>query len=217
MSTPISPRLFKGGILSLDPDTGIPLGVIILQYNPETLTRRLQPQSIDEQPDRSEILRLKGPPIETITLTAEIDATDQLEFPSQNPITMQFGIQPQLSALEMLVYPSSVDLIINEALTLLGTVEILPMESALTVFVWNTTRVTPVRITSLDITEEAFDTSLNPTRAKVALSMRVLNVNDTGFLNPAGALYMIYQIEKEALAIANTLQTLGTLAGGASP
>ena len=215
--SPISPRLLKGGILMLDPDTGIPLGSVILQYNPESLTRKLQPQSVGDQADRSEILRLKGPAIETITVSAEIDATDQLEFPDQNPATMAFGIQPQLSALEMLVNPSSVSLIANEALTLLGTVEILPMEQALTVFVWNPSRITPVRLTSIDITEEAFDPMLNPTRAKVSLSMRVLNVNDTGFLNPAGALYMVYQIEKEALALANSIQTIGTLASGGTP
>jgi hypothetical protein len=97
-------------------------------------------------------------------------------------------------------------------LTLLGTIEILPMQAPLAVFVWNPLRITPVRITGIDITEEAFDTNLNPIRAKVTLDMRVLNVNDTGFLNPAGALYMIYQIEKEALAIANAIQSVGTLA-----
>lgn len=214
MSSPISPRLMKGGIVTLDPDTGIPLGTIALQYNPDTLTRKLQPQAVSEQPDRSEILRLKGPPIETISVAAEIDATDQLA--ASDTVALTLGIQPQLAALEMLVYPTSVDLIVNEALTLLGTIEILPMQSPLAVFVWNAKRITPVRITSLDITEEAFDTNLNPIRAKVSLEMRVLNVNDTGFLNPAGALYMIYQIEKEALAIANAIQAAGSLAASVS-
>ncbi|HEU0217805.1 MAG TPA: hypothetical protein VFQ90_14200 [Stellaceae bacterium] len=216
MPAPISPRVMRGGIVLLDPNTGIPRGFIVLQYNPDTLTRRLQPQGVGDQPDRSEILRLKGPPIETISVAAEIDATDQLAAPAENPLAVTLGIQPQLSALELLVYPSSIDLILNEALTLLGTIEILPMESPLAVFVWNPTRITPVRITSLDITEEAFDTNLNPIRAKVSLEMRVLNVNDTGFLNPAGALYMVYQIEKEALALANAIQSVGTLAASVS-
>jgi len=212
MSTTISPRVMRGGIVSLDPDTGIPRGVVVLQYNPDTLTRRLQPQSVGDTPDRSEIMRLKGPPIETISVTAEIDATDQLA--RSDPMALSVGIQPQLAALETLVYPSSVDLIVNEALTLLGTIEIVPMESPLAVFVWNATRITPVRINSISITEEAFDANLNPIRAKVALEMRVLNVNDTGFLNPAGALYMVYQIEKEALALAAAIQSAGSLVGG---
>jgi hypothetical protein len=214
MTTPISPRLLKGGIVTLDPNTGIPRGLISLQYNPDTLTRKLQPQAVADQPDRTEILRLKGPPIETISVIAEIDATDQLA--ASDPIALDLGIQPQLSALELLVYPSSIDLILNEALTLLGTIEILPMEQPLAVFVWNATRITPVRITSIDITEEAFDTNLNPIRAKVTLDMRVLNVNDTGFLNPAGVLYMVYQVQKEALALVNLVQTATNLSGTVS-
>ena len=193
----VSPLLHKGAILTLDPTTGIPLGKIMLQYNPDTLTRSLKPQSVGEEPDRSEILRLKGPPVETIKCEVEIDATDQLA--ASDSTTLSLGIQPQLSALELLVYPSSAVLIVNEILSFLGTVEILPMESTLTVFVWNRNRITPVRITDLQITEEAFDPSLNPIRAKVSLDMRVLNVNDVGFLTPAGALYMIYQITKEGM------------------
>lgn len=194
----VSPRLRKGAILSLDPNTGIPLGTIMLQYNPDSITRSLKPQSVGDEPDRTEILRLKGPPIETIRCTIEIDATDQLA--NSDPTALSSGIQPQLSALELLVYPSSTTLIINEVLSLIGTIEILPMESALTVFVWSSSRITPVRINGVEITEEAFDPQLNPIRAKVALDMRVLSVNDVGFLTPAGALYMVYQLSKEALA-----------------
>jgi hypothetical protein len=172
--------------------------VITFQYNPDEVTRSLKPQPVSEEPDRTEIFRLKGPPIETIRCTVEIDATDQLA--ASEPTALNYGIQPQLAALELLVYPASTVLIANEVLSYLGTIEILPMESALTVFVWSKTRVTPVLITDLDITEEAFDTQLNPIRAKVALGMRVLNVNDVGFITPAGALYMVYQVEKEALA-----------------
>jgi len=195
----ISPRLQKGVILSLDATTGIPLSTISLQYNPDSITRTLKPQTVGEQPDRAEVLRLTGPPIETIKCTVEIDATDNLA--AGNQVATHFGIQPQLSALELLVYPSMTELIANEALTLLGTIEILPAESTLTVFVWSTSRITPVRITDIEITEEAFDPKLNPIRAKVSLGMRVLNVNDVGFLNPAGALYLVYQAQKEALAL----------------
>jgi hypothetical protein len=194
----ISPLLQKGALLTFDANTGIPIGRIMLQYNPETLTRTLKPQTVGDEPDRTEILRLKGPPIETIKCDVEIDATDQLA--DSDATTLAFGIQPQLALLELLIYPSSATLIANEALSLLGTIEILPMETALTVFAWSKSRITPVRITDLSITEEAFDPELNPIRAKVSLGMRVLSVNDVGFLTPAGALYMIYQTTKESLA-----------------
>ncbi|WP_266168814.1 hypothetical protein [Dyella subtropica] len=194
----LSPRLSKGAILMLDPTLGIPLGSIMLQYNPDSITRTLKPQSAGEQADRSEIFRLKGPPIETIKCDIEIDATDQLA--SADPTAVSLGIQPQLSVLEMLLCPSSGVLIANEILSLVGTIEILPMESALTVFVWSNQRITPVRITDMSITEEAFDPQLNPIRAKVSLGLRVLSVSDVGFLTPAGALYLVYQTSKEAMA-----------------
>ena len=67
-------------------------------------------------------------------------------------------------------------------------------------FVWGSQRVVPVRITDFSITEEAFDARLNPLRAKVSLSMRVLSVDDLGFDHKGGALYLIYQQAKERLA-----------------
>jgi len=194
----ISPRLQKGAILLLEPNTGIPLGRIDLQYNPETITRSLKPQTPGEEPDRSELLRLKGPPVETISVTVELDATDKLE--AGDATAMSLGLQPQMALLETLVYPSSMELIANEALSFMGTIEIIPMNSPLTLMAWGNHRVTPVRITSFEITEEAFDPQLNPIRAKIALSLRVLSVSDAGFLSPAGTAYMAYQMQKEALA-----------------
>ena len=77
---PNSPRLLKGGIVLIDPDTSAVQRIIVLQYNPDTLTRTLQVKGVGaEGGDRSEALRLKGPPVETIKLEAEIDATDQLK------------------------------------------------------------------------------------------------------------------------------------------
>ena len=77
-SFPNSPRLLKGGIVLIDPDTSAVRRIIVLQYNPDTLSRTLQPQAVKESDDRSEAMRLTGPPVETIKLDAEIDATDQL-------------------------------------------------------------------------------------------------------------------------------------------
>jgi hypothetical protein len=194
----VSPLIMKGAILVLDPNTGIQLNTINLQYNPENLRRSLQPQSVGDLPDRTEPLRLRGPAIEQIHCDVEIDATDLLAI--QDPTTMAYGISPQLSTLELLVYPKSALLIANEILSLVGTIEILPVSSNLTLFAWGPNRVTPVRLTGIEITEEAFDPHLNPIRAKVSLSMRVLNINDVGFLTPAGGLYMAYQIGKESIA-----------------
>jgi Contractile injection system tube protein len=209
-SFPGSPQLIKGGIVLLNPDTGQPVQKIALQYNPDTLTRSLQAQGIGPEPgDRLEALRLKAPPIETIKLEAEIDATDQME--KADPTTAQLGIYPQLAALESLVYPSSQQLLANDSQAQMGTLEIAPMEAPLSLFIWSQLRVLPVRITDFSITEEAFDPNLNPIRAKVSLGMRVLTVNDLGFAHKGGNLFMTYLQLKEHLVARSPQASLGAL------
>jgi hypothetical protein len=197
---PNSPRLLKGGIVLIDPDSGVVQRIIALQYNPDTLSRTLQIKALSEGGDRSDALRLTGPPVETIKLDAEIDATDQLEFPDQNPAAAQLGIHPQLAALETIVYPTSGQLQSNNSLAQSGTLEIVPMQSPLTLFVWSKNRVLPVRLTDLSVTEEAFDPALNPIRAKVSLGLRVLSVNDLDFAHRGNSLFMAYLQQKERLA-----------------
>jgi hypothetical protein len=198
---PGSPRIVKGGIVLVHPHSGAVQRVIVLQYNPDTLTRTLQAEAVGgEAGDRLEALRLKGAPVETIKLEAELDVTDQLEFPEQNPNAVQLGLHPQLAALETIVYPSSSDVQTNLDLAAFGTIEIAPTEAPLPLFVWSKNRVVPVRLTEFSITEEAFDTSLNPIRAKVSLGMRVLNVNDLGVGEKGTSIFMTYHRQKERLA-----------------
>jgi hypothetical protein len=207
---PGSPQLLKGGIVLLNPDTGQPVQIIVLQYNPDTLTRTLQVQGIGPEPgDRLEALRLKGPPLETIKMDAEIDATDQME--KADPTTAQFGIYPQLASLETIVYPSSQQLQANDSQSQMGTLEIAPMEAPLALFIWSQVRVLPVRVTDFSITEEAFDPNLNPIRAKVSLGMRVLTVTDLGFAHKGGNLFMTYLQQKEQLVSMSPKGTLGAL------
>jgi hypothetical protein len=218
MSTSFSPRLLKGGIVLIKPDSGKVLRVIALQYNPDTLTRTLQPQGISgESNNRAEATRLKGPPIETIKLDAEIDATDQLEFPDRNPNAVKVGVADQLAALETMIYPSTADLVANNSLQASGTLEIAPMEAPLPLFVWSRNRVVPVRITDFSITEEAFDPALNPVRAKVSLGLRVLSVDDLGFDHRGGNIFLVYQRNKEALAAMAPNNPLSALGLGGIP
>lgn len=209
---PGSPRLIKGGIVLIDPNTSAVLRLIALQYNPDTLSRTLQVQAVGGEGDRLEALRLKGPPNESIKLDAEIDATDQLEFPDQNRTATQLGIYPQLAALETLVYPGSAQLQASNRLAQSGTLEISPAETPLTLFIWSKSRILPVRLTEFSITEEAFDAGLNPIRAKVSLGMRVLSVNDLGFSHKGGNLFMAYLQNKEQLASLSQGASLSALA-----
>jgi Contractile injection system tube protein len=195
---PGSPRLLKGAIVGLDPFNPL-ASVIVFQYNPDTLTRTLTAQTVGGNADRGEALRLKGPPEEKISLEVEIDATDHLE--RARPSATSLGVHPILASLEMLLYPKSDLVIANELLAnTLGMIEVIPPEAPLTLLVWGLKRVVPVRLTQFTITEEAFDPSLNPIRAKVRLDLRVLNYNDLGLLSVGGALFMAHQVVKENMA-----------------
>jgi len=206
----ISPKLLKGGIVLVNADSGAIERIIALQYNPDTLTRSLQPKAISsESADRSEALRLKGPPVETIKLDAEIDAADQMELGDTQ--TAEVGIHPQLAALETIVYPTKAQLDNGNRLASSGTLEIAPMLAPLSLFIWSRNRIVPVRITDFSITEEAFDPSLNPLRAKVSIGMRVLSVDDLGFNAKGGNLFMAYLQNKEQLASKNRAGTLSAL------
>jgi hypothetical protein len=203
--------MLRGGIALVDIDTAAVQRVIVLQYNPDTLTRTLKIKGISEGGDRSEALRLTGPPTETLKLDAEIDATDQLEFPDSNSATVQYGIFPQLSALETLVYPTSAALQNNYNLSQRGVLEIMPVLAPMSLFVWSASRIVPVRLTDFSITEEAFDPKLNPIRAKVSLGMQVLSIDDLYFGDKGGGLYMSYQRQKENLAQLYQFGSLGAL------
>jgi Contractile injection system tube protein len=208
MPQSLTPRLTKGSLVGLDINNPV-ASIIVFQYNPEQLTRTLEAQTADsEGTDREEVMRLKGAPVETFQLEIYIDATDQLAQANKEALTQ--GIYPQLASLEMLVYPKSAQVIANTALLAAGTIEILPMTAPMTFFIWGLKRVLPVKITSFTITEEMYDINLNPIRAKVDLSLRVLSYNDLSITDPGYYVYLANQIFKETLATANSLTQVGS-------
>jgi hypothetical protein len=209
---PGSPRLLKGALVGLDPLNPL-ASVVVFQYNPDTLTRRIEARSTGgtDGGNRSEAFRLTGPPKETITLNVEIDAADQLE--QANPLAVTTGVYPTLSALEMLLYPKSAKVIADTVLAQLGNIEIIPPEAPLTLFVWGKMRVLPVRLTSFSITEEAYDTALNPIRAKVDLSLYVLSYADLKLTHPGYTLFLAHQIAKEVMATSNVFNSIQQTGG----
>ena len=208
-SSPLSPKILKGGIVLLDPDSSAVQKIIPLQYNPETISRSLTPKYLGEGADQSDALRLTGPPQETYNLEAEIDATDFLEI--QDSQTLEEGLHPALAVLEKIVYPASSRLLSNNAAASSGDLEIIPAEGPMVLFIWSKKRVVPVKLTEFSITEEAFDANLNPIRAKISLGMQVLTVSDLGFEHKGGSLYMAYHQQKEQLANKFKSGGLGTL------
>jgi hypothetical protein len=197
----IAPKVVRGGVITFDQANGSLVQVIPFQYNPDTLSRTLQPQTVADEPgDRLEALRLKGPPHETIKLDAEFDASEALADPDTNSVVAEFGLHPVLAQLEMLIYPTVGQLKNEDDLAGQGMIEIAQVEAPLTVLVLGRNRAMPVRLTEFSVTEDGFDTELNPIRAKVSLSARVLNFDDTGFTGTAGRIYQSYQLHKQQLS-----------------
>jgi len=212
---PNSPRVIKGGLVVLAPGGTTIRRVIALQYNPDTLSRSYQIQGVGAEGgnDRAQPFRFKGPAVESIKLDAEIDATDQLEHPddpANTPVATQ-GLLPALAVLERLVTPTSRELLDLDALFDRGMLEVAPSEAPLTVLVWGVKRVVPVAVTSLTITEEAFDPSLQPIRVKVSFECKVLTSSDLTLQHLGGNLYIAYRQAVEQLATLVTTSDLRPL------
>ncbi len=205
---PGSPRLIKGAIIGIDVFNPL-ASIIVFQYNPHTMTRTLTARTMKGDGARGEAMRLTGAPKESIKLDVEIDATDQLETAESTATTM--GVYPQLSALEMLLYPKSALVIANTVLSLLGTIEIAPPEAPLTLLIWGVKRVLPVRLSGFTITEEAYDANLNPIRAKAALTLQVLSYSDLENTHPGYYLFLAHQVAKEVMATIGSINNLGNL------
>jgi len=197
---PGAPKTLKGGFVLMDADGRAVQRTVAFQYNPDTLTRTLVPRQSATEGDRLEALRLRGAPTETLRLEIELDATDRLEQPSRNPETVRNGILPDLADLEMIISPAVDDLMAADRLAGQGTLEILPVPSPLVLLVLGPRRVLPVRVTEFSIVEEAFDTQLNPIRAKVTLGLRVLSNDDLTYGSKGAALFFAQAQRREAFA-----------------
>lgn len=211
-TAPFSPKLIKGGLVLVAPDTAQVQRVIALQYNAESLKRELKAQEGGEAgADRAEPTRFKGPAVETVSFEADMDATDQLEFPDQNAATVAYGLAPQIALLESLSQPSSAQLNKVNSQANSGMLEIAPMLAPLLLLIWGANRVIPVKLTSFSVTEESFDPALNPIHAKASFSLRVLTVDDLGYASKGGALFMAYLQNREQLASKAQSFSLSTL------
>jgi hypothetical protein len=177
----VGPRVLKAALAVYDqPDPGKPpSALIVFQYNPDQLRRTLAERAPTTPAGKSgaakqSAQRTPAPPVETITIGIELDATDQLEFPDKHVLEAEHGLHPALAALEMLLYPPVRETREGEKQARKGKVQVAPAARPLVLLVWGRSRVTPVDITGFSVTEEGFDTRLNPIRAKVELTLRVL-------------------------------------------
>jgi hypothetical protein len=193
----------KGGIIAYALPELVPT-FVVFQYNPDEVSRQVQPNAAQQGGGRGDATRLNGPPTETLSFAAEIDAADQLEFPDQNLVTLANGLHPVLAALEQLAYPSLPIMIANETLALGGSAFIAAETAPIAVLIWGARRVLPVQLSSMTIREQAFDPRLNPIRATVDFQLRVLTHRDVDPLHPGYWLYAASLTQKEVMAAMNT-------------
>ncbi len=198
----------KGAIIGLDAANPV-ASVVVFQFNPEKLTRTLKPQTSGSEGSIFETQRLKGAPEETIKMELAFDAADALA--EGDGITETLGLYPQLSALEMLVYPKSALVITNTVLLATGTIEVIPPAGPLTLFVWGPQRIVPVQIKEFSIEEQNYDSNLNPITAKATLSLRVLSYNDLSLAHPGYWIFLTHQIAKEVFATMGSIGNISNL------
>ncbi|MDQ6851963.1 MAG: hypothetical protein M3070_18890 [Actinomycetota bacterium] len=208
--------MLKGALVVFETPAPVPTNLIAFQFNPDSVGRTFQHQQADTDPagsagDTMFVL----PPTETLSLTVELDAADQLA--AEDPVAMATGLHPTLAALELLLYPSSIDLILDKALALAGTARVKPGRVPIVLLVWGPLRVLPVRVDSVSITEEAFDPRLNPIRAKAQLGLRTLTERELRIAGPPfDTLAFVNLIAKEVLARGAGVSAIADVAGSAS-
>lgn len=216
---PRSPKFIKGALVTYASQFMGPVpSVIVFQFNPAQLSRSLQARGAGSDSGsvgaaREDVQRVQGPPEETVSLSIELDAGDQLEHPKENPHVVAHGLQPALCALELLLHPPSDQLLLQRILSQSGAAQICLPDVPVVLFVWGPSRVLPVRITSFSVTEEAFDQNLNPIQAKVELGLRVLTINEYPNESIGFSAYMASLVHKEFLARQNSVQGLEQIFG----
>lgn len=191
--------------------------IVIFQFNPESLSRTLQIPTRPTGPTQRETTQAGEKTFEKITFKAHFSAANMLD--EGKALAKLFGIGPQLAALEKMVLPSAkIAGLIGAAIDAIGDAlggggddapaQPIPREKYPRIlFIWGLTRVLPVTIDSMSISELEYDAILNPLRAEVDITLSVINVDDCSDDVLAKGALEYSTIAKEAQAIANLANT----------
>jgi hypothetical protein len=204
---PGRPMIQKGALIVYDsqaPGTQ-PSRQIVFQYNPESLrrsfaTRSPQRDASQSSAAREDVLSVPGPPVESITLSIELYAADQIEDAQHADQVNTDGLHGALAALELLLYPATAQVSQIEQQADQGAVQVHPGDTPLVILAWGASRVVPVQLASLSISEELFDPSLNPIHAKIELGLKVLTYMEFTRASIGRDTFIAHQKRKEELA-----------------
>jgi hypothetical protein len=239
---PRSPKLLKGALIQFSAPMLIPIpNIIVFQYNPESMTRKIKswgPATQDgdgasKDPKEESPLAQPFDPNETFSLSLELDAADALEEPEKHPVAVISGVADRIAAMEMLLYPPGESTLggllgVSVAASLGGVgasaggaaADIVPRKDVpVVLFFWGPGRIVPVRLTDFSVEEQAFSPTLYPLRAKVTVGLKVLDARafdaqeQTAVVKIAKACYTFTRAQKEALAMANVANTVESIIG----
>jgi hypothetical protein len=209
---PNKPKILRGAFVEFG--LSLPPLVVVFQFNPLQLTRNRSltfavpnppppppgtKVPVTQTPTRtlrqfhgqfSNLLDLQKKQLVTVQEQAinfeiRLDATDKLN--DGDPIAEQFGIAPQISTLELMVYPKGESLTAKLVSALLnkntkGFSFTRGSNPPLILFIFGRKRVLPVNINAMNITETEFSTDLNPIRATVAVNLTVIEGKSVPYL-----------------------------------
>lgn len=203
--------------------------VVVFQFNPEQLVRTVNiPSRGDTSGSRSrtrERRKTQAPPLESFTVTAHFSAADDLgKGGAAAAIPRVFGIGPQIAALEKMVYPTNIlGGLLGDAIDAIGDAlgggdddaperPVPPEQLPRILFIWGLTRVLPVSIKSMSITEQRFDFLLNPVQAQVEIGLEVLSDLSRGSDDIGEGALTYTQTVKEAQAAVNLVKAVELVA-----
>jgi hypothetical protein len=158
------------------------------QYNPDKLLHTFN-QALPSTPASTS--DPQAALTEFFNLNFELDSID-LDPQSQNQTATNLGIHPALAMLEFMSQPQIV-----------GNQKLLPI----VVFKWGQNRSVAVRLVSMSVEELSFDVILNPTRAMVSLTLKVLDAQEVSGNAGAKNVWSNHQSVRANLVDAYKLQT----------
>ena len=209
-------NLLRGALIEYGTDLiGLIPNVVIFQFNPESLSRTLEIPPRPSGVTQRESTQAGEKTFEKISFKAHFSAANMLDEGKE--LAQLFGVGPQLAALEKMVLPSSkIAGLIGAAIDAIGSAlgsgdapaQPIPREKYPRIlFIWGLTRVLPVTIDSMSISELEYDAVLNPTRAEVDLQLSVIAVDDCSDDILATCALEFSTIAHEAQDIANLANT----------
>ncbi|MGW2826961.1 hypothetical protein ACWC24_39210 [Streptomyces sp. NPDC001443] len=207
---PNKPRILRGAFVEFG--LSVPPLAVVFQFNPVQLSRNRAltyafpgvpgPTAAGEAPavvpqrtlrqvrgEFSDLLALQREQLvnvqdQTIAFDLRLDATDRLD--DRDPVAERFGVGPQLSTLELMVYPKDESLLGSAAGALLGEPDGFSFTRSpnppVILFIFGRKRVLPVNITAMNITETEFSADLNPVRATVSVNLTVIEGDSVPYL-----------------------------------